>query len=137
MAVRPLQRVKKVIKRRQRFTKFQFDRYPGKLKSSYRKPRGIDCVMRRQFRGNKPMVKVGYGNNKKYRDILPNGFKKLLIRNEQDIELLLMNNRTYCGELAANLSAPKRKKIAERAAQLNVRLTNYKGKMVTEEKKTE
>ena len=40
--------------------------------------------------------------------MLPSGFKKLLIRNEAEIELLLMNNRTYCGEIAQNISALKR-----------------------------
>jgi len=40
--------------------------------------------------------------------MLASGFKKLLIRNEQDIELLLMNNRTYAAEIAQNISAIKR-----------------------------
>ena len=137
MAVKPLQRIKKVIKRTKRFTRFQSDKFPHKIRESYRKPRGIDNRMKRQFRGNKPLVKVGYGTKVEHKHILPNGFKKFLIRNEKDVEVLLMNNRVFCGELAANLSAEKRKKIAKRAAELNVRLTNYKGKLVTEEKKTE
>lgn len=48
-----------------------------------------------------------------------------------------MNNRVYCGELAHNLSARKRKAIVNRAKELNVRITNYKGKMVTEDKNTD
>jgi large subunit ribosomal protein L32e len=40
--------------------------------------------------------------------MLPNGFRKLLINNEKDIELLLMNNGTYCGEIAQGISALKR-----------------------------
>ncbi len=80
------------------------------------------------------MVRVGYRTKKEHRDVLPNGFRKILIRNEKDIEMLLMNNRVYCGELAHNLSKRKRQAIAKRAQELNVRLTNYKGKLVTEEK---
>ena len=137
MAVKPLQKIKKVVKRSKEFTRFQVDKFPHKIKDSYRKPRGIDNRMKRQFRGNKPMVKVGYGTKKEHKHILPNGFKKYLIRNEKDIEVLLMNNRVFCGELASNISAEKRKTIAKRAAELNVKLTNYKGKLVTEEKKTE
>lgn len=83
------------------------------------------------------MVSIGYGTNKQHRDILPNGFKKLLIKNIGDLETLLMNNRVYCGELAHNLSGATRKKIVERAAQLNVKLTNAKSRVVTEEKNVE
>jgi ribosomal protein L32E len=31
-----------------------------------------------------------------------------LLRNEKDIELLLMNNRVYCGEIANTVSAKTR-----------------------------
>ena len=54
------------------------------------------------------MPKVGSKNSNKTRHLLANHLKKLLIRNEKDIELLLMNNRTFCGELANNLSGKKR-----------------------------
>lgn len=137
MAVQPLHKIKKVKKRSKKFTRFEYEDYPNKLKPSWRRPRGIDCRVRRQYRGTKPMVKIGYGTNKKHRNVLPNGFKKLLIRNHADLEILLMNNRTYCGELAHNLSAITRKKIVERASELNVKLTNAKSKVVTEEKNVE
>ena len=133
MAVTPLRRVKKVKKRSKKFLRHEYEDF-GKLKATWRRPRGIDSAVRRQFRGRKPLVKIGYGTNKKHKDILPNGFKKFLIRNASELEVLLMNNREYCGELASNLSARKRKDIVQRAAELNVRITNHKGKLVTEDK---
>ena len=40
--------------------------------------------------------------------MLRSGFKKMLIRNEKDIEMLLMNNRTYAAEIANCISAKTR-----------------------------
>lgn len=59
----------------------------------------------------------------------------MLITNEKDLEILLTNNRTFAGELAHNLSARKRATLVRRAAELNVKLTNGKGKLRAEEKK--
>jgi len=91
---------------------------------SWRAPRGIDGRLRRRFRGTIPQPKIGYGSNKKTRDILPNGFRKFVVSNVKDLELLLMHNRKYCAEIAHNVSTRKRKAIVERAAALNVRVTN-------------
>ena len=54
------------------------------------------------------MVTIGSKQAKRTRHMLPSGLKKLLIRNESDMELLLMHNRTYCGEIAQGISALKR-----------------------------
>lgn len=137
MAVQPLRKIKKIKKRAKRFTRHEYEDYPNKLKPNWRRPRGIDSRVRRQFRGNKPLVSIGYGTNKKHRHVMPNGFKKVLIRNAKDMEALLMNNRVYCAELASNLSARKKKQLIKRAAELNVRVTNYKGKVVAEDKNAE
>merc|ERR1712195_201206 len=60
--------------------------------------------------------------------VLPNGFKKLLITCEADMEILLMNNRVFCAEIAQNISTNKRLRIVQRARELNVRLTNATAK---------
>jgi len=61
--------------------------------------------MRRRFRGNKPMPKIGFRNDKKTRFHLPNGLKKFVVNNSKDLDVLLMNNRTFCAEIAHNVSS--------------------------------
>jgi large subunit ribosomal protein L32e len=80
------------------------------------------------MKGTQKMPKIGSKQDHKTRHLLPNGFKKLLICNEKDLELLLMNNKTYCGEISQRIGVSKRLRIVQRAKELNVRLTNAKAK---------
>ena len=66
---------------------------------------GIDNRMRRRFRGNKKMPKIGYGSDNTTKYYLPNGLKKFVVHNAKDLEVLLMNNRTFCAEIAHNVSS--------------------------------
>ncbi len=72
------------------------------------------------------MPSVGYGTNVKTKHVLPNGFKKVVISNAAELEVLLMHNKKYCGEIASAVSKATRAKLVERAQQLGVRLTNGK-----------
>uniref|UniRef100_A0A803M8X7 Ribosomal protein L32 n=1 Tax=Chenopodium quinoa TaxID=63459 RepID=A0A803M8X7_CHEQI len=70
------------------------------------------------------MPNIGYGSDKKTRHFLPNGFKKFVVHNVSDLELLMMHNRTYCAEVTHNISTKKRKTIVERAAELDIIVIN-------------
>jgi len=100
---------------------------------TWRKPKGIDGRVRRRFKGAIQMPNIGYGTNKKHRHVLPNGFKKVLVHNVKELELLMMHNRVYCAEVAHDVSARKRKEIVERATQLNIVVTNKAAKLRTQE----
>jgi large subunit ribosomal protein L32e len=54
------------------------------------------------------MPKVGYGSDKKTRYYLPNGYKKFVVHNIKDLDVLLMNNRKFCAEIAHNVSSRKK-----------------------------
>ena len=63
------------------------------VKESWRRPKGIDCRARRKFKGTTLMPNIGYGTNKLHRHILPNGFRKMVVHNVKELEVLMMHNR--------------------------------------------
>ncbi|CAO2580620.1 60S ribosomal protein L32 [Lemmus lemmus] len=117
-ALRPLVKPKIVKKRTKKFIRHQSDRYV-KIKRNWRKPRGIDNRVRRRFKGQILMPNIGYGSNKKTKHMLPSGFRKFLVHNVKELEVLLMCNKPYS--------------IVERAAQLAIRVTNPNARLRSEE----
>merc|ERR1711916_334345 len=115
-----------------KFKRHQSDRFM-RVSESWRKPKGIDSRVRRRFHGTIRMPKIGYGTDKKVRHLRPDGFLTLKIRNAAEIELLLMHNRKYAAEIAHNVSVRQRKAILQRAAQLNVKVTNANAKIRSED----
>ncbi|KAK7726401.1 60S ribosomal protein L32 [Botryosphaeria dothidea] len=120
-----------VKKHTKRFNRHQSDRFKC-VDPSWRKPKGIDNRVRRRFKGQAAMPKIGYGSNKKTRHMMPSGHKAFLVNNTRDVDILLMHNRTYAAEIAHAVSARKRIEIVNRAKQLGVKVTNAKAKVTTE-----
>merc|ERR1711881_419240 len=123
---------KMVKKRMKKFPRFQADRFK-RMNQAWRKPRGIDCRVRRKFKGSTLLPSIGYGSNKKTRFRLKNGFYKFLVQSPADLEMLLMHNEKYAVEIAHNVGAKKRKEIVERADQLKLFVTNRFARLRTEE----
>merc|ERR1712227_217059 len=128
----PLSRPKIVKKKTNKFKRHQSDLH-DRVSESWRRPKGIDSRVRRKFKGKVLMPNIGYGSNKKTKHMLPDGFKKFLINNVSDLELLMMYNRTYAAEVASSVSRKTREAILERAKVLDIRVTNAAARMRTEE----
>ncbi|KAI9774763.1 MAG: 60S ribosomal protein L32 [Geoglossum umbratile] len=86
-----------VKKRTKRFHRHQSDTYKC-VDPSWRKPKGIDNRVRRRFKGQIAMPSIGYGTNRKTRHLMPSGHKAFLVHNVNDVDLLLMHNKTFAAE---------------------------------------
>ncbi|CAA2972609.1 60S ribosomal L32-1-like [Olea europaea subsp. europaea] len=115
-----------------KFKRHESDHYVS-LKTNWRIPKGIDSRVRRKFKGCTLMPNIGCGSDKKTRHYLPNGFKQFVVHNVSELEVLMMHNRTYCAEIAHNVSTKKRKEIVEHAAQLDVVVTNKLARLRSQE----
>nr|ACO10631.1 60S ribosomal protein L32 [Caligus rogercresseyi]ACO11035.1 60S ribosomal protein L32 [Caligus rogercresseyi] len=132
MAIVPAPHKKIVKKRTKKFIRHQSDRYVC-VKQSWRKPKGIDNRVRRRFKGMYKMPNIGYGSAKATKHMLPNGFRKVVVNNVKELEVLMMQNKKFCAEIAHAVSAKKRKTIVERAQQLSIRVTNPNARLRSEE----
>lgn len=130
--VRPIVKHTIVKKKLGKFRRHQSDAF-ARVKPNWRKPKGIDNRVRRRFKGQQRMPNVGYGSNKKTKHILPCGFRKFLVHNVKELEILMMTNRRYAAEIAHGVSAKKRKLIVERAQQLAIHVTNSYARLRSEE----
>merc|ERR1711934_818919 len=104
-----------------------------RFKNSWRRPKGIDSVVRRKFRGKILMPNIGYGSNKKTRHLLPSGFKKFLVHNVAELELLMIHNTEYAAEVAHDVSLKTRTAINARADELDIKVVNRNARMTTED----
>jgi large subunit ribosomal protein L32e len=130
----PTPLVKRTIvkKRTKKFVRHQSDLFK-RVKPSWRKPKGIDGRVRRQFKGSLPLPSVGYGSNKETRNIHPHGFKTVVVHNVADLEMLMMHNRSYAATVGKAVSSRVRREILERAEQLAIRVTNAAAKLRAED----
>ncbi|XP_075409861.1 large ribosomal subunit protein eL32-like [Tenrec ecaudatus] len=131
-ALRPLVKPKIVKKRTKKFIQHQSNHYV-KIKHNWRRPRGMDNRVRRRFKGQILMPNIGYGSNKTTKYMLPSGFCKFLVHNVKGLEVLLMCNKSYCAEIAHNVSSKNRKANVERTAQLAIKVTNPNARLRREE----
>jgi large subunit ribosomal protein L32e len=129
----PLTKMTRVKKRTKKFARHQSDQFMRIQNSSWRKPKGIDGRVRRRFKGAIPMPSIGYGSDKRTRNVHPNGFRSVVVCNVSELEMLMMHNRTYAATVAHSVSTRVRRLIVERAEQLAIRVTNANAKLKAEE----
>lgn len=120
-----------VKKYNKKFKRHHSDRY-HRVAENWRKQKGIDSCVRRRFRGTIPQPNIGYGSNKKTKFMNPSGLRVHLVRNVQDLDVLLLHAKTYAAEIAHNVSSKNRVEIVTKAKSLGVKVTNPKGRVSLE-----
>lgn len=118
-----------VKKKKTTFDRFECHRHL-RIKRNWRRPRGIDCRVRRRYRGVLRTPKSGYGSNAKTRHLLPSYKLKFTVNNMKELECLMMNSEKYCAEIGKNVGAVLRIKMLKRAKELNVGITNKKSSKI-------
>ena len=96
-SLRPLVKLEMFKKRTKKFIRHPSDWYV-KIKYNRWKPRGIKNSMCRRFKGQILMPSIGLGSNKNTKYMLPGGFWKFLVHSINELEVLLMCNRSHCAE---------------------------------------
>ena len=79
------------------------------------------------------MPSIGYGSDKATRNVHQNGFKTVVVNNVEEMDMLMMHNRTYAATIGHSVSTRVRRDIIARAEQLAVRVTNAAAKLRAEE----
>eukprot|EP01059_Diplonema_ambulator_P024166 TRINITY_DN3_c0_g3_i1.p1 TRINITY_DN3_c0_g3~~TRINITY_DN3_c0_g3_i1.p1 ORF type:complete len:129 (+),score=44.97 TRINITY_DN3_c0_g3_i1:52-438(+) len=121
-----------VKKKVNKFKRHHSDRHV-RVGESWRKPRGIDSVVRRRWRGQIKMANIGYGNAKSTRNVHPDGLKHFNVNCEKDLELLLMRNTTHAAVIGGAVGKKTRMAIVNRAKELDIKVVNASAKLRTEE----
>ena len=111
-----------VSKHRPEFKRPESWRYK-RLESTWRKPKGVDNHVRKQWsRGRPTIVKVGYGGPKDARGLHPSGYTDNLVYNTSDLEKL--NPKTDGVRIGHSVGTKKRKDIMAKAIEKKFKVFN-------------
>jgi large subunit ribosomal protein L32e len=113
---------KRVKKSKPKFARSESWRYV-KLKTSWRKPRGLDHKMRRKIKGWPPTVSTGYKGPKVARGLHPSGYREVLVHNAKDLSKI--NPKFEAARIAHTVGKKKRVQIVAEAKKLDVFILNF------------
>ena len=93
-----------------------------RVKSNWRKARGIDSKMRRKVKGWPRSPSIGYRGPKDARYLHPSGFVEVLVYNADDLEGI--DSKTHALRIAHAVGAKKRIEISARAEEKGLHILN-------------
>lgn len=93
-----------------------------RVKSPWRRPKGINSKILEKRKGKLPMPTVGYGAPKEMRYLHPSGFREVLVNNVKDLEKV--NAEKEAVKIASAVGGRKRSEIMKKAEEMKVKVLN-------------
>lgn len=112
---------KKMKKQRPSFNRVESWRYK-RVKSSWRKARGIDSKTRRKSKSGVKSPSIGYRSPKKIRGIHPSGYEEVRVFTIKDLDNLNKNKQAI--KISSRLGAKKRIMLVEVAQRRGFKILN-------------
>ncbi len=112
---------KKLSQNRPKFNAFESWRFV-KIKSRWKKPRGIDNKMRTNEKGWPKVANIGWGGPAAVRGLHPTGKEDVLIHNVSDLKTI--DKDTQVARIGRTVGGKKRVHILEEAKKLGVKILN-------------
>ncbi len=94
------------------------------ISDSWRRPRGLHSKQRKQRKAKGPHPTPGYGSPLAVRGMHPCGLKEVRVFNLNDLEGV--DPTTHAIRIAATVGRKKREVVQNKAAELNIRILNWK-----------
>jgi large subunit ribosomal protein L32e len=116
-----LQLRKRISDRRPKFVRQESWRY-DRLSESWRKPKGKDNKMRKQYSGVPAIVKIGYRGPKAARGLHPSGYNDCLVFNVKD--LLQLDSGKDAARISHTVGGRKRMQIIAKASEMSIKVLN-------------
>lgn len=93
-----------------------------RLDTGWRRPKGIDSMIRKREKGQPAMPRIGYRSSKKLRGLHPSGMQEVLVYNIKDMDGL--HPKIHAVRIAHRVGDRKRLAIIERADDLGLHVLN-------------
>ena len=116
---------KKLNQNRPKFNAFESWRFV-KIKSRWRKPRGIDNKMRTNEKGWPKVANIGWGGPAAVRGLHPSGKEEVLISTVKDLKAINIDKQV--ARITRTVGGKKRAMILEEAEKLGVKILNTRTK---------
>jgi len=108
--------------RPKKFLRQEYHRYV-RLKTGWRRPKGLHSKARKKLIYRRKKVSVGYGSPKLARDLHPSGFEEVPIFNVKDLDKIDDPER-QAARIGHSVGQRKRENIVNRADELGIRVLN-------------